>query len=289
MNADDLMARINEAKSRQQEAQSQLSEVSGALKGVSVATEIERLGNRISEFSRTENAIANEARSSLQSPQMEHLRRAHTAGEVTEVQIGGRSIIYEPDLAGFGASAMSLGDGFALAPRAFSSQEELTKTFLHELHRLHTSNVRNGNISGPSMQDAVRAETDAAYNFANQAYASVSERLSRTSHMPQSLRRFSDTVVSGLESAPIRGLSRALGPLGAALDTYSLHEAYEADGGRMGENFKETAGGVVGGIAGGAAVGAAMGSVVPGVGTVVGGIVGGILGSMGGEWLGEKL
>jgi hypothetical protein len=91
----------------------------------------------------------------------------------------------------------------------------------------------------------------------------------------------------------LRGVDRILGPAGYLLDAYSLHEAYESDGGRIGENFKETAGGVAGGAGGGwagAAAGAAIGTaIVPGVGTVVGGLIGGIVGGMAGEEAGGFL
>ncbi|MBD1867981.1 hypothetical protein H6F95_11850 [Cyanobacteria bacterium FACHB-471] len=91
----------------------------------------------------------------------------------------------------------------------------------------------------------------------------------------------------------LRQADRVLGPAGYLLDAYSLHEAYEADGGRMGDNFRETAGEFVGGAAGGwagATAGAAIGTAIfPGVGTVVGGIIGGVVGGMAGEEAGGFL
>jgi hypothetical protein len=87
----------------------------------------------------------------------------------------------------------------------------------------------------------------------------------------------------------LRGGSRALGPLGAAVDLYYLGDAIAEDGGTFGENTKTTVGGMAGGW-GGAAAGAAIGSLIfPGVGTVVGGIVGGIGGGLLGESIGERL
>lgn len=83
----------------------------------------------------------------------------------------------------------------------------------------------------------------------------------------------------------LRGAGKALVPIGLALDAYFLYEAYEADGGKIGENVQSTAGGTVGAW-GGAAAGAAIGSLIfPGVGTVIGGVVGGIAGGFGGEAL----
>lgn len=101
-----------------------------------------------------------------------------------------------------------------------------------------------------------------------------------------------DTAGETPSGGVLRGADKFLGPAGHLLDAYSLYEAYDADGG-FGENFRETAGGVVGGAAGGwggAAAGAAIGTAIfPGVGTVVGGIAGGIAGGIGGEKIGEFL
>jgi hypothetical protein len=86
----------------------------------------------------------------------------------------------------------------------------------------------------------------------------------------------------------LRGGSRALGPLGAAVDLYYLGDAIAEDGGTFGENTRTTVGGIAGGW-GGAAAGAALGTAlipIPVVGTVVGGIIGGIGGGLLGESLG---
>ncbi|NJL41852.1 MAG: hypothetical protein HC840_15735 [Leptolyngbyaceae cyanobacterium RM2_2_4] len=103
----------------------------------------------------------------------------------------------------------------------------------------------------------------------------------------------SETANVVKNAIPSGGASRALGPAAYLLDAYSLYEAYESDGGRMGDNFQETAGGVVGGAAGGwagAAAGAAIGTAIfPGVGTVVGGLIGGAVGGMAGEEAGGFL
>ncbi len=102
-----------------------------------------------------------------------------------------------------------------------------------------------------------------------------------------------DTAGETPSGGVLRGASRALGPAGSLIGgAYSLYEAYDADDG-FGENFRETAGGIAGGAAGGwggAAAGAALGTAIfPGVGTVVGGIAGGIAGGIGGEKIGEFL
>jgi hypothetical protein len=105
----------------------------------------------------------NEARRIVNSPQMEGLRSAAQKGEHAVVQIGNRTISYEPDLP---ASGMTwAGKGFHLGKDAFSSQAELTKTVLHELHRL------GGTIPGNAATGAAAtAETQAAASFAEKAY-----------------------------------------------------------------------------------------------------------------------
>jgi hypothetical protein len=103
-----------------------------------------------------------------------------------------------------------------------------------------------------------------------------------------------DVVENAIPSGGVfRGASRALGPAGSLLGAYALYEAFESDGGRMGDDFRETAGEMTGGAAGGwagAAAGAAIGTAIfPGVGTVVGGLIGGVVGGMAGEEAGGFL
>ncbi|MBD2000131.1 hypothetical protein H6G00_26565 [Leptolyngbya sp. FACHB-541] len=94
-------------------------------------------------------------------------------------------------------------------------------------------------------------------------------------------------------SQGLRQASRVLGPAGRLLGVYTLSEAFESDGGRMGDSFRETVGEMAGGAAGGwagATAGAAIGTAIfPGVGTVVGGIIGGVVGGMAGEEAGGFL
>jgi len=109
--------------------------------------------------------IMNEARKILSSPQMETLRQASVSGEEAVVQIGSRSLSYVPSLPG---SAMtSAGRGFHLGPQAFSSQSELSKTVLHELHRLGNS----ASVGSGASSSAAAAETQAAAAFADKAHA----------------------------------------------------------------------------------------------------------------------
>jgi len=62
-------------------------------------------------------------------------------------------------------------NGFLLGREAFSSESELVKTLLHELHRLSTSVVR---ANGATMA-TVRSETEAASAFAERAFKAVLE------------------------------------------------------------------------------------------------------------------
>lgn len=89
----------------------------------------------------------------------------------------------------------------------------------------------------------------------------------------------------------LEGVGKVARPVGLVLDAISLGQAYQADGGRIGENTGRTASGITGGALGGwggAAAGAAIGTAIfPGVGTVVGGIIGGIGGALAGDAAGR--
>ncbi|WP_373524822.1 hypothetical protein [Nostoc sp.] len=89
------------------------------------------------------------------------------------------------------------------------------------------------------------------------------------------------TVVKAFENAhvqrAVRGTSKVLLPVAAALDVVRLNDAYQKDG--FGQEFRRTAGSVAGGwgaAAGGAAIGMAVGGPP---GAIVGGIIGGVVGS----------
>lgn len=97
-----------------------------------------------------------------------------------------------------------------------------------------------------------------------------------------------------------RVLDRVAVPVGIALDSTSIGEAYVADGNRIGRATGHAAASALGGWAGAAAFapafaegGAAIGMLggPPGaaIGGIVGGIVGGLAGSFGGSALGERI
>jgi RHS repeat-associated protein len=96
------------------------------------------------------------------------LRVARAKGVAIEVNINGTPILYEP---GMKASGMSLfGEkGFVLGPEAFSSEEELAMTVLHETYRLRTTQSSALGASGA----LVTEETGAAAAFARRYYGYV--------------------------------------------------------------------------------------------------------------------
>jgi hypothetical protein len=61
-------------------------------------------------------------------------------------------------------AATSTSKGFLIGPEAFSRPSELTKTVLHELHRLRTTASANGVSAGLALE-----ETKAAFGFAERA------------------------------------------------------------------------------------------------------------------------
>ncbi len=88
----------------------------------------------------------------------------------------------------------------------------------------------------------------------------------------------------------LRGFGRVVRPVGVAMDAIDLRNAYQADGGRIGQNTGRSLSGIAGGAGGawaGAAAGATIGSVVPVVGTVIGGVIGGVIGAFAGDAAGK--
>lgn len=96
---------------------------------------------------------------------------------------------------------------------------------------------------------------------------------------------------SRLNGTLVRGASRGIFVVGAAIDTYNIATADN----KVKESVRVASGwtGAWAGAKGGAAVGAAIGSIFPGPGTLIGGTVGGLLGGaigyIAGSNLGEKL
>jgi hypothetical protein len=134
------------------------------------STSTRAVGTRLIEgFSKTESAIIHEAQTILRSPKMATIRAAHEAGHGVTVKIGNRLIQYEPALNSSGLSMFG-ENGFLIGNQAFSSKAELTKTVLHELHRLYTSAAtKGGAVSGA----LVKQETRSAFEFAEKAYKAL--------------------------------------------------------------------------------------------------------------------
>ena len=122
-------------------------------------------------FSPVELGIVGEVESILSSSELVELRAAYAAGTSTEVSIAGRTVLFEPELPSSGFT-LSAENGFVIGPEAFSSEAELTKTFLHELYRLQTSQILQGvgTEVTAEMQALVTAEMDAAKEFAERAF-----------------------------------------------------------------------------------------------------------------------
>ena len=99
-----------------------------------------------------------------QSPRMEQVRAAHRAGTPVALQIGMYTVQYEP-LPFSGMTAFP--NGFVIGKEAFASEDEFKKTLLHEVYRLCHSAIGRG---GQAHQASIRAELDAAFQFAERSY-----------------------------------------------------------------------------------------------------------------------
>jgi hypothetical protein len=136
------------------------------LTGIKAAATALRLRFALRGFSAAERAVALEARAVLKSSEFGAIRAAQAAGRTAEVNIGGRTIIFEPAAP---VSGMTLfgGNGFLIGREAFRSETELAKTVLQELFRLNRSQIGR---TGAASQAAVTAETEAAFSFAERAF-----------------------------------------------------------------------------------------------------------------------
>ena len=114
----------------------------------------------------TERAIINETRIIMQNENL--IRKAFESGVGTELQIGGRTIIVEPQ-APISGMTWFADNSFVIGKEAFSSRPELIKTILHELYRLHTSTLRGAT----GIQELVSKETAAAASFAEKTFNQI--------------------------------------------------------------------------------------------------------------------
>jgi RHS repeat-associated protein len=116
-------------------------------------------------FTEAESAIISETSSILKSPGMDVLRKAYANGTSAEVQIGTRTILYEPGLKSSGFS-LAGENGFVIGAEGFSSSAELTKTVLHEIYRIEQTSV---GITGSASAASASTSTQSAFSFAEKA------------------------------------------------------------------------------------------------------------------------
>jgi hypothetical protein len=119
-------------------------------------------------LSKVERQIVSETSTILKSAELGKIRAAHQTGEIVEVSVGGRTILYQPHIKEAGLSLFG-ENGFVIGNGAFKSEAELTKTILHELHRLNTSTSK---ITGVSAELAA-SETKGTAQFAEKAYNGI--------------------------------------------------------------------------------------------------------------------
>ena len=122
---------------------------------------------KIEGFSQVESNIIYEAKSIINSTELDKIKAAHAAGESVTVNIGGRTIQYEPGLPSSGMTMFG-ENGFLIGNEAFSTSYELEKTILHELYRLNTT-LSAGGVTG----ELATGETNAAFDFAGRAIEEV--------------------------------------------------------------------------------------------------------------------
>ena len=115
--------------------------------------------------SHTDTVILAEARQIYNSAVMDTIRAAHNSRQPVTVKIGDYTIQYE-DIS-FSGFTLFGAKGFVIGNEAFVSEAELKKTLLHELYRLHHSELARG---GGVDKHVIRAETNAAFEFAERFY-----------------------------------------------------------------------------------------------------------------------
>lgn len=317
MSADNLMARVDEARDRLREARNEALATTGAVKGIAIGVSME--WNRISRQSAD---LASKIRSAQDAQGKQPLlRKGETyAGVRGADPIRNGGILSNPDLVYQSeARAHQVGTEFiesggkdqvrrgGFPGAAAHSHAERLVEVTHPGQPIgvnrdmcegcisHFENIAEHDGVTQVVADPEKTRVFHTDGLIEEFSNDISdEELSRRTMdaITQPIHEqggLSSTLMNGLENTYVRRGLKALGPLGAAVDVYYLGDAIAEDGGTFGENTKTTVGGIAGGW-GGAAVGAAIGTMLfPGVGTVVGGVIGGIGGSIGGEWLGDLL
>ena len=136
-------------------------------------------------FNDVESAVINDAIELYNSDALDILRDAFESQIPARLNYNGMTIQFEPGLPSLeGYSAITISPhqldpqtlqplyetGFILGPRAFSTEEELKKTILQELHRINFSEVFNSGSINPS---SANSTTRDAFQFAEDAFKNI--------------------------------------------------------------------------------------------------------------------
>lgn len=304
-----LMAQVEQARNRLQESNQQLLAASGAIKGMMAASlKLEREARKVTyELKEDHRRIVQRHRERFMREQLNTIRAdpshplrglLNSRGDDWFGRNHGRPR-NNPQVE-IGVQAGHLKGRAALLQELNGELERFAveDSLLNQLDgRNEGEGPTRGVIFDKTALDigGVAVETQTARDYAKLGYIDEDVVANAPKHpgwtAPNSL--FTESIPDAAGSSQLRGIlrggSRALGPLGVALDAYSLKEAWDADGGRIGENVTSTAGGIAGGL-GGAAAGAAIGSaILPVGGTIIGGVIGGVVGSGAGSAIAEGI
>lgn len=288
-----LMAQVEQARNRHQESNQQLLAASGVAKGIAAAAWIEN--RRLSQLppltpleERMRYGTKPSFRASIAAGRinervwMEHLkRRAESEGGRVVTEAAWKDPATGKNMTFPGAKSRRLDDVY-IHPNGNTDALELKNSSLTAASRgaqaqqaRDQTAMSRGAQLGKNTEGFLSDVDNVTYKQGLPLYGPGGN-----TDLPGAGERATHVHIEPRDGgrSVLRGAGKALGPLGVALDAYSLKEAWDADGGKVGENVTSTAGGVAGGWAG-AAAGAAIGSAAGPVGTVVGGVIGGVIGS----------
>lgn len=136
----------------------------GALKVFGAASKVFAGSKALLGLTKAESTIAQSANKLLNHKSFKEGIENMRNGVGSEVDINGIKVLFEPDAP---VSGMTLfgKNGFVVGSEALQSTKELTKTVLHETHRLSTSAAKSG-----VNKELIANETFNASNFADRAY-----------------------------------------------------------------------------------------------------------------------
>lgn len=287
-----LMAQVEQARKRLQESNQQLLAASGAIKGMMAASlKLEREARKITYELKEDHRRITKAnrRAFMQEQRRLAADPSHPLhGLLNDGRYHAKPVALQ---AGHTVTRDGLVRSLSGELETFALEEAIPNNYDSRVERqgevLRKTVV---DIGGSPVELTTARILGGVPGLVNpNIVANAPARLGWTA--PNSL--FTESIPDAAGSSQLRGIlrggSRALGPIGVALDAYSLKEAWDADGGRIGENVTSTAGGIAGGL-GGAAAGAAIGSaILPVGGTIIGGVIGGVVGSGAGSAIAEGI